>query len=111
MGRYIEVLQARKKEMAHGKKQMDLPKPVLPKMDQLKEVLSAKRMYQAPPFKPLPSTPMPPIHAPAPQFKFMAPIESKVNMSSIVNRVLPKKVYLLVKELLALAPEVRRHFK
>ena len=36
LGRYIEMLQAIKKEM-------DLPKPVLPEMDQLKEVLSAKR--------------------------------------------------------------------
>ena len=30
LGRYIEVLQARKNEMASGKKQMDLLKPVLP---------------------------------------------------------------------------------
>src|SRR5882724_3964501 len=30
---------------------------------------------------------------------------------SVVNRVLSEKVYLLVEELLALAPEVRRHFK
>jgi len=43
LGRYIKVLQARKNEMASGKKKTDLLKPVLPKMDQLKEVLSAKR--------------------------------------------------------------------
>src|SRR5882724_5608683 len=48
LGRYIEVFQARKNEMASGKKQMDLPKPVLPEMDKLNEVLSAERTYQAP---------------------------------------------------------------
>src|SRR5882724_2074870 len=111
LGRYIEVLQARKKEMASGKKETDLPNPVLPEMDQLKEVFSAEKMYQAPPFKPLQNTPMPPIHAPTPQFRFVAPIESKVNVSSIINWVLSEKVYLSVEELLALAPEVRRHFK
>jgi len=36
LGRYIEVLQARKNEMASGKKQVDLPNPVPPKMDQPK---------------------------------------------------------------------------
>jgi len=41
----------------------------------------------------------------------MALIESKVNVSSVVNQVLSKKVYLSVEELLALAPKVRRHFK
>src|SRR5882724_11820837 len=65
--------------------------------------------------RPLPSnpsnTPMPPIHTPAPQFRFMALIESKVNASSIVNWVLSEKVYLSVEELLALAPKVRKHFK
>ena len=89
------MLQARKKEM-------DLLKPVLPKMDQPKEVFLAKKKYQAPPFKPLLNTPTPPIHAPAPQFIFVAPIESKVTTSSVINRVLSKKVYLSVEELLAL---------
>src|SRR5882724_8801024 len=46
LGRYIEVLQARKREMASGKKEMDLPKPVLPEMDQLKEVFSAEKKNQ-----------------------------------------------------------------
>jgi len=46
LGRYIEVLQARKNEMVSGKKLKDLPMPVLPNMDQLKEVFSAERMYQ-----------------------------------------------------------------
>src|SRR5882724_12340450 len=97
--------------MASGKKEMDLPKPVLPEMDQLKEVFSAKKMYQTPPFKPLLNTPMPPVHTPTPQFRFVAPIESKVNASSVINWVLSEKVYLSVEELLALAPEVRKHFK
>src|SRR5882724_7379391 len=111
LGRYIEVLQARKNKMTLGKKQMDLLKPVLLKMDQPKEVLLAERTYKAPSSKPLLSSPVPPIHAPTPQFKFAALIELKVNVSSIVNWVLSKKVYLSVEELLALAPEVRRHFK
>jgi len=111
LGRYIEVLQARKNKMTLGKKQMDLLKPVLLKMDQPKEVLLAERTYKAPSSKPLLSSPVPPIHAPTPQFKFAALIELKVNVSSIVNWVLSKKGYLSVKELLALAPKVRRHFK
>ena len=41
----------------------------------------------------------------------MALIESKVNTSSVINWVLSEKVYLSVKELLALAPEVRKQFK
>ena len=90
---------------------MDLPKPVLPNMDQPKEVLSAERTYQAPLTKPLPSTPVPPIHTLTPQLKFVALIESKVNTSSIINWVLSEKVYLSVEELLSLAPKVRRHFK
>jgi len=111
LGRYIEVLQARKNEMESGKRQTDPLKPVLPEMGQLKEVLSAENMYQVPSTKPLLSTPLPLVHAPSPQFKYLAPIESKFSVSSVVNQVLSKKVYLSVKELLALAPDVRRHFK
>jgi len=101
------VFQARKNEMASGKKKMDLLKPVPPEMDQEKEVLLAERMYQAPLTKPLPSTHTSPIHAPAPQFKFVAPIESKVNVSSNINCVLSEKVYLSVEELLALPTEAQ----
>jgi len=105
--RYIEVLQARKNEMASGKGQMDLPKPVLPEVDHPKEVFLAKNMYQVPSTKPLLSTPLPPVHTPSPQFRYLALIESKFNMSSVINQVLSEKVYLSVKELLALAPKVR----
>jgi len=108
------VLQARKNKMASGKKQMDFLKPVLAKMDQPKEVLSAERTYQAPPTKTLLSTPAPAIHAPIPQFKFVSPIESNINASSVISQGLSEKVYLSVEKLLALlalAPEVRRHFK
>src|SRR5882724_11335245 len=70
-----------------------------------------KGFTRAPSTKPLLSTPAPPIHAPVLQFKFVAPIESNVNASSIINWALSEKVYLLVEELLALAPVVRRHFK
>ena len=80
-------------------------------MDQPKDVLWAKMTYQAPPTKPLLRTPAPAIHAPIPQFKFVALIESNVNASSVVSQVLSEKVYLSVEQLLALAPEVRRHFK
>src|SRR5882724_1670430 len=111
LGRYIEVLQARKNEMVLGKKPKDLLMPVLPKMDQPKEVFLAERTYQTPLTKPLLSAPAPLVNAPAPQFKYLALIESKVNVSSVVNRVLSEKVYPLVEELLALAPEVRKHFK
>src|SRR5882724_11826618 len=90
LGRYIEVLQARKNEMVSGKKPIDLPMPVLPKMDQLKEVFSAEKTYQTPLTKPLLSTPAPPVNAPAPQFKYLVLIESKANMSFVVNQVLSK---------------------
>jgi len=59
LGRYIEVLQARKNKMVSGKKPKDLPMPVLPKMDQPKEVFLAERTYQTHSTKPLPSTPAP----------------------------------------------------
>src|SRR5882724_5285710 len=41
----------------------------------------------------------------------MAPIESKVNASDVIGWILSEKVCLSLEELLALAPEVRRHFK
>jgi len=48
LGRYIKVLQARKKKL-HWDRRKWTPKAVLPEMDQPKE-------YQAPPFKPLLNT-------------------------------------------------------
>jgi len=83
LGRYIEVFAARKKEM-------DLPKSVYPRWTTERSIFGRK-MYQAPPFKPLPNTPMPPVHAPTPQFRFMALIESKVNVSSIITGFCLKK--------------------
>src|SRR5882724_9547989 len=41
----------------------------------------------------------------------MAPIESKVNALDVIGQILSEKVCLSVEELLASAPEVRRHFK
>src|SRR5882724_2489069 len=75
---------------------------------------SAKKTYsapkpQAPLAKPLPSTPA--SVNPAPQFRYTAPIESKVNASDVIGWILSEKVCLSVEEVLALAPEVRRHFK
>ena len=66
---------------------------------------------QVPSDKPFPSTPVPAVPAPIPQFKFAAPIKLNVNTSAIISWVLSEKVCLLVKELLALSPKVRRHFK
>ena len=75
---------------------------------------SAEKTYlapkiQAPSAKPLPSTPT--LVNPTPQFRYMAPIESKINASDVIGQVLAEKVCLSVEELPALAPEVRRHFK
>ena len=75
---------------------------------------SAEKTYlapkvQVPLVKPLPSTPA--LAEPTSQFRYMAPIKSKVNASDIISRVPSKKVCLSFKELLGLAPEVRRHFK
>src|SRR5882724_8459070 len=64
---------------------------------------------QVPSAKPLPSTPT--SVDPTPQFRYMAPIKSKVNASDVIGQILSEKVCLSVKELLALAPEGRRHFK
>jgi len=93
------------------KKSPDLPTltPV-----QLMDAPLAKKTYlvpklQAPSAKPLPSTPT--LVNPAPQFRYMAPIESRVNALDVIGQVLSEKVCLSVEELLALAPEVRRHFK
>ena len=65
--RYIEVLQARKNNMASGKKQMDLLEPAQMRMDQPKVALSAEKTYQVPSTKPLLRTPalpfMPPFHS------------------------------------------------
>src|SRR5882724_1915666 len=64
---------------------------------------------QAPLAKPLLSTPA--SVDPTPQFRYMAPIESKVNALDVIGQILSEKVCFSVEELLALAPEVRRHFK
>src|SRR5882724_5312650 len=64
---------------------------------------------QAPLAKPLLSTPA--LVNPAPQFRYTAPIKSKINASDVISWILSEKVCLSVEELLALAPEVRRHFK
>src|SRR5882724_11736504 len=90
LNRYIEVLQIKRKEMDSAKKSPDLPTltPVWP-MD---APLTEKTYYlvpklQAPSAKPLPSTPM--LVDPTPQFRYMAPIKSKVNTSD-VNGLLGK---------------------
>jgi len=62
LGRYIEVCRLERRN-GSGKKEMDLPKPVLPEMDQPKEVFWPKDVpgpslkpskYSHPPFTPCP---------------------------------------------------------
>src|SRR5882724_2163831 len=102
LDRYIEVLQIKRKEMDSVKKSPDLPTstPVQPI-----DAPSAKKTYsapktQAPSAKPLPSTPA--SIDPAPQFRYMAPIESKVNASDVISWILSEKVCVSVEELLDL---------
>src|SRR5882724_6610712 len=83
--------------------------PVWPMDAPLAEKTYLVPKTQAPLAKPLPSTPA--SVNPTPQFRYMAPIESKVNASDVIGQILSEKVCLSVEELLALAPEVRRHFK
>src|SRR5882724_820773 len=111
LDRYIEVLQIKRKEMESVKKSPDLPTstPVRPMDAPLAEKTYSSPKTQAPSAKPLSITPV--SVDPAPQFRYMAPIESKVNASDVIGRILSEKVCLSVEELLALAPEVRRHFK
>jgi len=111
LDRYIEVLQIKRKEMDLVKKSPDLPTstPVRPMDAPLAKKTYSAPKTQVPSAKPLPSTPT--SVNPAPQSRYMAPIESKVNASDVIGWILSEKVCLSVEELLALAPEVRRHFK
>ena len=88
LNRYIEVLQIKRKEMDSVNKSPDLltSTPVRP-MD----APSAEKTYsvpktQAPSAKPLPSTPA--LVDPTPQFRYTAPIESKVNASDVIGQIL-----------------------
>src|SRR5882724_5615599 len=93
------------------KKSPDLPTstPVRPMDAPLAEKTYLAPKTQAPSAKPLLSTPA--SVEPAPQFRYTASIESKVNASDVIGWDLSEKVCLSVEELLALAPEVRRYFK
>jgi len=88
LDRYIKVLQIKRKEMDSVKKSPDLP--TLTSV-QLMDAPSAEKTYsapktQAPLAKPLPSTPA--SVNPTPQFRYTAPIESKVNVSDVIGRIL-----------------------
>src|SRR5882672_10798672 len=116
LGRYIEVLQARQNEMPSKKRQTNLPKLALNQATHPTNASSAEKTYsapkaQVPSSKPLLAAPAPSFPAAIPQFKYAAPVELNVDVAAIINRVLSEKVHLSVEELLALAPEVRRHFK
>src|SRR5882672_729103 len=116
LGRYIEVLQARQNEMPSKKKQINILKSAPNQATHPTNASSAEKTYsapkaQVPSSKPLPAAPAPSGPAVIPQFKYVAPVESNVDVAAVINRVLSENVHLSVEELLALAPEVRRHFK
>ena len=126
--RLVEVLQARVKEIRDGKRRTDTAKtfpnsnrladnqpddarpdenrPVRPSLP-VPEVAVLPRPS---PSKLLPTTPSS-FPGVMPQFKYSAPVESNVDATVVINWVLTEKVFLLVKELLALSPEVRKYFK
>src|SRR5882724_9674808 len=62
---------------------------------QLKRLIWCQKT-QAPSDKPLSSTPM--SVDPTPQFRYMAPIKSKINVSDVISWILSDKVCLSVKE-------------
>src|SRR5882724_11060861 len=88
LNRYIEVLQIKRKEMDSVKKSPDLPTstPVWPMDAPLAEKTYLVPKTQAPSAKPLPSTPA--SVNPTPQFRYMAPIESKVNVLDVISWIL-----------------------
>ena len=119
----VEVLQARVKEIRDRKRWTDTAKtfpdlnrpadnqpdnsrpgenrPVRPSLP-VPEVAIPPRPS---PSKPLPTTPSS-FPGVTPQFKYLVPVESNVDATAVINRVLTEKVFLSVKELLALSPEV-----
>jgi len=104
------VLQARKKEMASGKRKWTSRRQSYPRWTSQRSIL-AKKMYQTPPFKPFLILPrhlfMPPPH----KFIFIAPIEIKSKHVICCQPGLSEKVYLSVEELLAWLLRSEKHFK
>src|SRR5882724_301023 len=74
--------------------------PVRPMDAPLAEKTYLAPKTQTPLAKPLPSTPT--SVDPTPQFRYMAPIKSKVNASDVIGQILSEKVCLSVEELLEL---------
>ena len=119
----VEVLQARAKEIRDGKRWMDTAK-TLPNLNRLadNQLDDAQPDESRPvrPSLPVPEVAIPPRPSPSkllpttpssfmgvtPQFKYSALVESNVDATVVINRVLAEKVILLVEELLALSPEV-----
>ena len=119
----VEVLQARVKEIRDGKRQTDMAK-TLPNSNRLADnqlddaqpdenrpvrpslpVLEVAIPPRPSPSKPLPTTPSSFLGV-MPQFKYLAPVESNVDATVVINWVLTEKVFLSVEELLALSLEV-----
>jgi len=115
-----EVLQVRAKDIRDSKKKMgpshqtpaksiqwDENQPLQPSLPVHKVVVPPKPSSA----KPLPPAPYSPLPATVPQFRYSAPVESTINATTVINWVLSEKVFLSVKELLALLLEVRKYFK
>ena len=110
LDRYIKVLQIKRKERDLAKKSPDLPTltPV-----QLMDTPLAEKTYSAPKLQPPSAKPLlstPESVDPAPQFRYTAPIESKVKASDVISWVLCEKVCLSVEELLAFRLNQHCHF-
>jgi len=116
----VEVLQARAKDIRDSKKkagpphqtpaksiQSDENQPLQPSLLVPKVVVPPK----PPSAKPLPPAPSLPLMATVPQFRYSVPVESTIKATTVIDRVLSEKVFLSVKELLALSLEVRKYFK
>ena len=114
----VEVLQARAKDIRDGNKrtgpphqtpvksiQMDENQPLQPSLLVPKVVVPPKHSSA----KPLPPALSLSLLAMAPQFRYLAPVESTINATTVIDWVLSEKVFLSVEELLALPPEVRKY--
>ena len=128
INRLVEVLQARAKEIRDSKRWTDTAKtfpnsnrpadnqPDNARLDENRPVRPSLPVPEvAIPPRPSPSKPLPTTLSSfpgvTPQFKYSALVESNVDTTAVINQVLAEKVFLLVKELLALSPKVRKYFK
>jgi len=116
----VEVLQARAKDIRDSKKKVGPPHQTPAKSIQSDENQPLQPSLLVPkvvlPPKPSSAKPLPlvlslPLPATVPQFRYSALVESTVNAMTVIDWILSEKVCHLVKELLALLPEVMKYFK